>query len=377
MKLFAILAIAVTANVAQAQSYAVRMVDATMQRNPVVHEKWDYTAGVVLLGIKGVGAKTGNPKYGAYVKRNIDALVQPDGSIKSYEMNEFNLDQVAEGRLLFDLYARTHDARYRKAIETLREQLRKQPRTSEGGFWHKKIYPNQMWLDGLYMASPFLAQYGAAFNDTAAFNDVAKQILLIARNTRDPATGLYYHAWDETRAQSWADSLSGRSKNFWGRAVGWYAMAIVDVLDYLPRTHRDRAAIIQELKQLAQAVRAVQDPVSGLWYDILDQPTRKGNYFETSASSMFVYAFAKGAHNGYLDSTYVAAARRGFDGLVRSMISVDSAGRMSLDRIVAVSGLGGKQQRNGSFEYYMSEPVVSNDYKGVGPFILASLELGR
>ncbi|HUP89806.1 MAG TPA: glycoside hydrolase family 88 protein, partial [Longimicrobiales bacterium] len=334
----------VSAAAGRAQSYAVRMADATIARNPVVHEKWDYTAGVVLLGIKGVGGKTGNPKYAAYVKRNIDALVQPDGNIKSYEMDEFNLDQVAEGRLLFNLYAQTHDARYRKAIEMLREQLRKQPRTSEGGFWHKKIYPNQMWLDGLYMASPFLAQYGAVFNDTAAFNDVAKQILLVARSTRDPATGLYFHAWDETRSQNWADTLTGRSRNFWGRAVGWYAMAIVDVLDYLPRTHRDRAAIINELRQLASAVKAVQDPVSGLWHDVLDQPTRKGNYLETSASSMFVYAFAKGARLGLIDSTYASAARRGYDGLVRSMVSADSAGRISLDRIVAVSGLGGKQQ---------------------------------
>ncbi len=362
---------------AQAQSWAARMADATMARNPIVHKEWDYTAGVVLLAIQRLGEQTGNPRYLDYVRRNIDALVQADGSIRTYELEEFNLDQINEGRLLFPLYARTRDARYRKAADLLREQLRRQPRTSEGGFWHKQIYPHQMWLDGLYMAAPFLAQYGQTFNDTTAFNDVTNQILLIARNTRDAKTGLYYHAWDEARAQVWADSLTGHSPNFWGRAVGWYAMAIVDVLDYLPRTHRDRAAIISTLSELSGAVAAVQDPVTGLWYDVLDQGARKGNYQEASASSMFVYALAKGARNGWIDARFAAVARRGFDGLVRYMVSTGSDGRLSLDRIVAVSGLGGKQQRDGSFEYYMSEPVVSNDYKGVGPFILASLEVMR
>ncbi|HEX6558744.1 MAG TPA: glycoside hydrolase family 88 protein [Longimicrobiales bacterium] len=373
--LVALLAAAAPAQTAK--PWAARMADATMARNPVVHKEWDYTAGVVLLGIERIGERTGNRRYLDYVKRNIDALVQPDGSIRTYDLEEFNLDQINEGRLLFPLYARTRDARYRKAIELLREQLRRQPRTSEGGFWHKKIYPQQMWLDGLYMASPFLAEYGKVFNDTAAFNDVAKQILLIARNTRDPRTGLYYHAWDETRSQTWADTATGRSPNFWGRAVGWYAMAIVDVLDYLPATHRDRAAIIGILGDLVAAVVRVQDPVTGLWYDVLDQPTRRGNYHEASASSMFVYTLAKAARNGWVDARYAAAARRGFDGLTRYSMSVDAAGRPSLDHIVSVSGLGGKQQRNGSFEYYISEPVVSNDYKGVGPFILASIELGR
>lgn len=354
---------------------ARQLADATMSRNPVVHEEWDYTAGVVLLAIERLGETNHNPKYLAYVKRNIDAFVQPDGSIRTYDLNEFNLDQINEGRLLFPLYARTHDARYRKAIELLREQLRKQPRTREGGFWHKQIYPNQMWLDGLYMASPFLAQYAQAFNEPAAFDDVAKQILLIARNTRDPKTGLYYHAWDETRSQVWADSLTGHSPNFWARAVGWYAMAIADVLDYLPASHKDRPAILKTYRELADAVAKVQDPVTGLWYDVLDQPTRKNNYHEASASSMFVYALAKGARKGWLDARYAVVARRGYDGLKRYLVAVDANGQPSLNGIVSVSGLGGKQQRNGSFEYYVSEPVVSNDYKGVGPFILAGLEL--
>ena len=384
MKRFVALALIVAASTAaplHGQTWAERMADATIDRNPVVHKEWDYTAGVVLLGIERLAATKGGGKkaalYTDYVRRNIDALIKPDGTIATYEMEEFNLDQVNEGRLLFGLYAHTRDQKYRKAIEALREQLRKQPRTSEGGFWHKQIYPRQMWLDGIYMAGPFLAQYGQAFNDTAAFNDVAHQILLIARNTRDAETGLFYHGWDEAREQVWADKHTGRSPNFWGRAVGWYAMALVDVLDYLPQQHRDRVAIVQILSDLAQAIAAVQDPVTGLWYQVLDQPTRSGNYREASASSMFVYALAKAAHNGWIDKNYLAVARRGHDGLTRYMTSADSQGRISLNSIVAVSGLGGKQQRNGSFEYYVSEPVVSNDHKGVGAFILASLELGR
>ena len=227
------------------------------------------------------------------------------------------------------------------------------------------------------MAGPFLAEYGATFRDTAAFSEVTKQILLVARHTRDPRTGLFYHGWDESKTQSWADKQTGLSPNFWGRAIGWYAMAIVDVLDYLPTSHPDRPAVIKVLRELADAVARVQDPVSGLWYQVLDQPNRAGNYHETSASTMFVYALAKGVRKGYLDTAYLDVAKRGYHGLTQRMVSTDERGLLSLNRIVSVSGLGGKQQRSGSFEYYISEPIVSNDYKGVGPFILASLELGR
>jgi unsaturated rhamnogalacturonyl hydrolase len=361
---------------ADALKYATRMIDATIARNPVVHKEWDYTAGVVLLAIDDAARRTNNTKYRDYVRSNMDRLIKADGTIESYEMEEFNLDQIAQGRLLFGMTTSKND-RYRKAIELLREQLRKQPRTKEGGFWHKQVYPHQMWLDGLYMASPFLTQYAVTFGDTAALNDVTKQILLIARHTRDPRTGLYYHGWDEAREQVWADKVTGLSPNFWGRAVGWYAMALVDVLDYLPPNHRDRPAVLRVLQDLAEAVAEVQDPVTGLWYDILDQPNRAGNYHETSASSMFVYALAKAARLRYVEPQYRSVAEHGYRGLTQRMISTDARGLTSLDRIVSVSGLGGKQQRNGSFEYYISEPVVSNDYKGVGPFIMASLELAR
>jgi unsaturated rhamnogalacturonyl hydrolase len=357
--------------------WSVRMAESVMRRDTLVHPEWDYVAGVVLLGIHRVGERTGDPRFARYVKRNVDRFVRPDGTIDTYDLEDFNLDQINEGKLLFPLYARTRDTRYRKAAGLLREQLRRHPRTKEGGFWHKKTYPNQMWLDGLYMAQPFYAQYARDFAEPSAFDDVAKQFLLMARHARDPRTGLLYHGWDESRAESWADPQTGLSPAFWGRAMGWYAMALVDALDFFPASHRDRAELIRVLQEVARAVRGVQDPVSGLWYDVLDQPNRDGNYHEASASSMFVYALAKGARRGWLTADYHDVAARGFDGIVREMITVDSLGLVSLDKVVAVSGLGGKQKRSGTFEYYVGEPVVSNDPKGVGAFILAAEELGR
>jgi unsaturated rhamnogalacturonyl hydrolase len=318
----------------------------------------------------------------AYVRANMDRFVKPDGSIDGYDIKEFNLDEVSQGRLLFGLYERTKDARYKRALDTLRTQLRTQPRTPEGGFWHKQIYPQQMWLDGLYMAQPFYAQYARTFGEPAAFDDVAKQFLLVARHTRDPRTGLMYHAWDAARKQPWADSATGLSANFWGRAMGWYAVGVVETLDQLPAAHPDRAAIIATLRDAAEGIARVQDPLTGLWWDVLDQPNREGNYLEGSASSMFAYALAKAARLGYIDARYRQVAERGFDGLLANLVRENADGTVSLTNIVQVSGLGGAARkdgspRDGSFHYYVTEPVVTDDYKGVGPFILAALELGR
>jgi unsaturated rhamnogalacturonyl hydrolase len=362
---------------AAGQPLAIPVSDAVMQRNPQVFRRWDYVGGLMLLGVHEVGRRTGDPRYAAYVRTNMDRWVRPDGSIEGYRMEEFNIDHVNQGKLLFPLLRETGDERYRRAIGTLREQMRRHPRTSEGGFWHKQIYPNQMWLDGLYMAAPFLAQYAAEFNEPALFDDVAHQILLIARHTRDPRTGLFYHAWDETRSMNWADRQTGLSPNFWGRAMGWYAMAIVDVLDFLPENHRDRPAILRILHDMSDALVRVQDPVTGMWYQVLDMPNRKPNYLETSASSMFAYTFAKGANRGYLPAGFREIAQRAHDGIVKQYVRTDDDGMLSVHGIVEVAGLGGPRGRDGSFEYYMSEPVVKNYFKGVGPFVLASLELSR
>lgn len=365
-----------------ASSWAVRFSEAVVRRNPQVHAKWDYTAGVVLIGIQRVGEANKRAPLLDYVKSNVNRFVQPDGTITGYKMEDFNLDQVAEGRLFFPLLKSTRDSRYRAAADILREQLRRQPRTSEGGFWHKQTYPRQMWLDGLYMAQPFFAEYARTFGEPKAYDDVAMQFLLAARHMRDPRTGLLYHGWDAAHAQKWADRETGLSANFWGRAIGWYMMGLVETLDYLPAAHRDRDALIEVLRHTADAVARVQDPVTGLWWQVLDQPNRAGNYLEASASSMFVYSFAKAARLGYIDARYRRLASRGFDGLITHLVKTGADGLPSLTGICQVAGLGGPLRkdgsyRDGSYAYYISEPVVADDYKGVGPFILAAHELGR
>lgn len=216
---------------------------------------------------------TGDSTYYDYAKIYADSLIDNDGHIRTMKYLSFNIDNVNAGKILFDFYAQTGDERYKIAMDTLRKQMREQPRTSEGGFWHKLRYPHQMWLDGIFMASPYLAQYGATFGEPALQDEAVKQILLIARKTYDPATGLYYHGWDESREQKWASRETGCSPNFWSRSIGWYGAAIVDVLDYLPQETEGRDSILQILQGLAQAMVRYQDPQSGTWYQV----TRPGS----------------------------------------------------------------------------------------------------
>ena len=362
--------------------WSVQIARSVMRRNPQTHRRWDYTQGVVLGAIERVAVARRDAAMMEYVRANMDRWIKPDGSIEGYDVAEYNIDDVAQGRLLFGLYERTRDAKYRRALDLLRAQLRTHPRTAEGGFWHKKIYPQQMWLDGLYMGAPFYTQYAKSFNEPAAFDDIARQFLLVTRHTRDPRTDLMYHGWDAARAQPWADSATGLSENFWGRAMGWYMVGLVETLDHFPANHPDRPALIQALRDASAGVARVQDPLTGLWWDVLDQPNRAGNYLEGSASSMFVYSLAKAARLGYIDASYRRLAERGFDGLLSNLVRDNPDGTSSLINVVQVSGLGGNPRRDGSvrdgtFGYYVSEPVVTDDYKGVGPLILAALELER
>ncbi len=365
----------IEANRSAGQTWSVLMASSMMQRNPLLSRRWHYEPGVALLALKQVWLRTGEQKFYDYIKRNIDELVSPDGSIRTYCREEYNLDQINEGKLLFFLHETTGDERYRKAAFLLREQLRTHPRTNAGGFWHKQIYPHQMWLDGIYMASPFYAEFARRFDEPEGFEDVARQIIVVEEHTRDPETGLLFHAWDESRSQKWADPDTGCSPHFWGRAMGWYAMAIPDVLDHLPEDHPRREQIIAIFRATVDAVVQVQDPASGVWYQVLDQEDKPGNYLESSASCMFVYAIAKGVRMGYLGEEYLAAARKGYDGILTQFVTVDEQGLVTLDGICAVAGLGGKPYRDGSFDYYVSEKVIANEYKGVGPFIMASVEM--
>jgi unsaturated rhamnogalacturonyl hydrolase len=232
-----------------------------------------------------------------------------------------------------------------------------------------------MWLDGLYMAAPFYAEYAAAFHEPAAFQDVIHQFVLLEQHARDPETGLLYHGWDESRQQRWADPETGCSPNFWGRGMGWYAMALVDVLDLLPSTHPGRSRLVEILQALSRSLLHFQDAATGLWYQVVNFPGRAGNYRESSVSAMLVYTFAKAVHRGYLEADFLSAAGRAYTGLLAHMIKVDGSGRLTLEGICRVAGLGNTPYRDGSYEYYVGEKVVANDFKGVGPFILAALEM--
>jgi len=342
--------------------------------------KWDYTAGLFTLSLLKLDHEAPDPRYVTFAENAIGSFIAPDGSIQGYKVAEYQLDAINPGKTVLALWLVTHDERYQKAAELLRKQLDTQPRTGDGGFWHKQRYTNQMWLDGLYMGAPFYAQYAMLFKGPDAdYDDIAKQIRLVAAHTYDPATGLYYHAWDASREQPWAIKATGTSSNFWGRAVGWYAMALVDVLDFFPTNHPARPEIIATFQKLCGGVVKYQDPKTGLWYQVLDQDDRKGNYLEATVSSMLVYAMAKGVNRGYLPGEYVPVIEKGYRGIIGKLIKSDGDGKWSLTQCCSVAGLGGSPSngrvRDGSFDYYIGEPVVSNDLKGVGPFILAGIEV--
>jgi rhamnogalacturonyl hydrolase YesR/polygalacturonase len=274
--------------------------------------KWRYDQGVILKGIEGVWNATGDRKYFDYIQKSMDFYVSENGEIKGYKPAEYNIDHVNNGRLLLLLYRVTGKEKYKKAADLLRSQLTTHPRTSEGGFWHKKIYPSQMWLDGLYMGEPFYAEYAMLFHEDSAFNDITRQFVLMEKHARDPKTGLLYHGWDESRQQKWADKNTGRSPNVWGRAMGWYGMAMVDALDHFPAQHKGRDSIIAILNRFAKTVVAYQDAKTGLWYDLVDKKNEPGNYFEASASSMFVYTLAKAVRYGYIPGNYNSVAKKAY-----------------------------------------------------------------
>jgi len=338
--------------------------------------KWTYDMGVILKGFEGLWLNTGDVKYFNYIQQQMDVFVQNDGSIRTYRPDEYNIDHVNNGKLLLLLYRVTLKEKYLKAANLLREQLRTHPRTSEGGFWHKKIYPYQMWLDGLYMGAPFYAEYAMLAHEDTAFNDIANQFIWMEKHARDAKTGLLYHAWDESKQMKWANPVTGCSPLFWARAMGWYATALVDALDYFPEDHPKRIELIAILNRLVIAIEKQQDKVTGLWKDILNYngPGKEKNYFESSASSQFVYAVAKGVRKGYLPAAKISIANKGYAGIKGKFIKKEN-GQTNLHGTVKVSGLGGNPYRDGSFEYYMSEPVIVNDPKGIGAFLLASNEM--
>lgn len=364
------------------QPWSVRVANAAVERWPdgrfapkVQPWAWNYELGTLLQGMDAVWLKTGDARYFNYIKSSVDQFVEADGTIPTWKEKEYQLDSVLMGRQLLLLSHATHDPRYAKAATLLYGQLMHQPRTASGGFWHKERYPNQMWLDGLYMAEPFYAEYASTAGIPDAFNDITHQFALLNEHARDVKTGLLYHGWDESKQQRWADRQTGDSPQFWGRAMGWAMMALVDAIGFYPAADPRRQQLIDQLRQDAAAVLRYQDGATGLWYQVLDKGGAEGNYLEASASCMFVYSLAKGVRLGYLPSSYISNAERGYDGIISHFIDAGPLDSVNLNGTVKVGGLGGDPYRDGSYAYYIGEKTVTNDPKGVGAFLMASVEM--
>ena len=334
--------------------------------------KWNYTTGLELQALLDAGADAD------YVDAWYDAIIAEDGSIGvNYKKSNYSLDHICPGRTLFDLYDLTGKEKYRKAMDSLYVQLQNQPRTPEGGFWHKNAYPNQMWLDGLYMAQPFYAEYTSRYVadslKAANYRDIVSQFQICWDHCYDAATGLPRHAWDSSHEMFWCEPETGRSKHAWGRACGWYAMALADVIPYIP-VECGRNSLIDILNSLCDGISKVADPETGLWYQVLDRPAEEGNYLEATASAMFTYVLLKGTREGWIKGFTRSQAREKFRSMVKSFVTTDKEGLLDLNYCCEVAGLGGKENRSGTYDYYINEKIRSNDPKGIGPLIWAALE---
>ena len=353
----------------------IRIADGLMQMYPLLDKRWSYDYGVVWKGMAQLFALTGEKKYFAYIKQGIDSFLNADGTqIRDYDRKEYNLDYINNGKLLLYLWQETGEAKYRTAAEILLDQLLHQPRTPEGGFWHKKIYENQMWLDGLYMSAPFYAQAAKLFGHPQWQDDIVKQFLLIREKTYHPETGLALHAWDAARVQPWADSATGCSPHVWGRAVGWYACAVVDTLELLEKESGQYRTLAALLKDLLSAVWRARDARSKVWLQVMDQPDRPGNYAESSCSAQFIYATAKAQRLGLDHAIAPETLRDAWQGAVDQFVEVYK-GNAIVTKCCEVAGLGNVSARDGSFAYYMSEPIIANDCKGSGAMLQAANEM--
>lgn len=337
--------------------------------------KWNYIDGCMIKAILELYHIKKEEKYLDFADKFIDYFVRDDGSIDSYSVEEYNIDNVNAGKTLFDLYKLTGKEKYRKAIDTIYSQVKGQPRTESGNFWHKKIYPNQVWLDGLYMGQPFYMQYEVEYNNCENCMDSFKQFMNVYNKLRDKNTGLYYHGFDESKQIFWADKETGLSKNFWLRALGWYSMALVDTISIMPDSlSEQRDKLKQIYHELIDSMLKFQDE-SGMWYQVVNKGEMEGNYLETSGSAIFAYSIMKSVRLNILDKSYFEYGYKAFKGVCDKYLS-EKDGELQLGGICLVAGLGPENnlRRDGSYEYYISEPVVENDAKGVAPLILAYIE---
>ena len=341
---------------------------------------WNYIDGCMILALLEIYQTTGEEKYYEFANAFIDHRVREDGSISGYSVDEYNLDNVNAGKTLFALYDINGKEKYRRAIDLIYSQVQTQPRTAEGNFWHKKIYPNQVWLDGMYMAQPFYMEYETRFNGKKNYEDIFGQFHNVIEHMRDPKTGLYYHGYDASRTVFWCDKETGLSQNFWLRALGWYSMALLDTLDKC-EVCRECEEEYEYLKQafvdLTDSMLKLQNE-SGLWYQLPALGGKEPNYLETSGSAIMAYSLLKGVRLGFLPEDYRVYGLKAFRGICNAYLK-EKNGQLSLGGICLVAGLGpaDNPRRDGSFAYYVSEPVVEDDAKGVGPLLLAYTEMRR
>ena len=339
--------------------------------------KWNYIDGCMITALLSLYEMTGRERYFSFAKDFVDYFVQEDGTIRTYNVKEYNLDNINTASNLFFLYDKTGDEKYKKALDLVRTQLDTMPRTKEGSFWHKDIYPNQVWLDGLYMAEPFYMRYETIFRKMEKCNDVIHQFKNVEKHMKDPKTGLYYHGYDESREMYWADPVTGCSPNFWLRSLGWFSLALTETAMACDEAlYYEKRYLIGLLENLIDALIPYQDE-SGMFYQVPDKQNEEGNYLETSGTALIAYAILKAVRLGFISGRYAAIGEKAFDGICEKYLSKNEDGTLKLGGICLVAGLGGKQHRDGSLAYYFSEPVVENEAKGVAPFLLAYTEVLR
>ena len=370
------------------ESLLVRTVQSELQRCPTAAEldglqgrlKWNYTTGLELKAFLDCSYMDELLPVREYVRDWYEAIIDSTGAIGGgYKEANYSLDHICPGWTLLKLVKSYPEEKYFKAIEQLYRQLQAQPRNAEGGFWHKQIYPDQMWLDGLYMAMPFYAEYTRDYVAdslrSAHYEDIVHQFSLAYEHCYDPANGLLRHAWDASHRMFWCDPQTGQSAHAWGRALGWYCMALVEVIDILDQDSRfEDKTLPSILSSVFASLLKVADPETGLWYQVLDCPGREGNYLEATCNAMFAYAMLKGVRLGVLDGVDEKMACQTYEQMVKTFVTVDDAGVVDLNECCAVAGLGGKQMRSGTYDYYINEQIVENDPKGMGPLIWAMHE---
>ena len=389
VKRLVILALALAAGCTAKAPLSVEVVRSEISRNPEAsfidgqegRLKWNYTTGLELKAMLDVYCHSERSEESilSYADAWYNSIIDSTGTIYKYKKSNYSLDHICPGRTLFGLYDITGKEKYRVAMDTLYSQLQSQPRTPEGGFWHKAVYPNQMWLDGLYMAQPFYAEYTVRYvSDSTAraenFRDITHQFSLVYDKTFDPETGLLRHAWDSSHEMFWCNGETGQSAHSWGRALGWYAMALVDVIEILP-AGEEKDTLIGLLDNVYQVLPLFADISTGMWYQVLDRPYADGNYLEATCSAMFTYAWLKGCRLGVLGN--LEGAKQAYESLLETFVTKDEDGLVNLNYCCEVAGLGGKNNRSGDFDYYINEPVRPNDPKGIGPLIWAALEYER